>query len=131
MELRTVQFLESVSKEQVVRYWSILDVAVIHLRKTSLFSTVIPSKLFECMGMGLPVLHGVAGESADIVERESVGQVFESENAQELVKRLLNMRDKPNAYANYQQNGLAAAKQYDRKYLALQMLQILENLGGK
>jgi hypothetical protein len=35
-----------------------------------LFTSVIPSKLFECMGMGIPVLHGVAGESADIVEKE-------------------------------------------------------------
>ena len=40
-----------------------------HRRKTDLFSTVIASKLFECMGMGIPVLHGVAGESADIVRR--------------------------------------------------------------
>ena len=39
---------------------------MIHLRNTELFTTVIPSKLFECMGMGIPVLHGVAGESAAI-----------------------------------------------------------------
>ena len=38
------------------------------------FTTVIPSKMFECMGMGLPILHGVAGESADIVRREDIRQ---------------------------------------------------------
>ena len=52
--------------EQVPSYWSSLDLSVIHLRNTELFTTVIPSKLFECMGMGIPVLHGVAGESAAI-----------------------------------------------------------------
>ena len=97
--LGNVMFLDAVPKDQVKRYWSILDVAVIHLRKTELFTTVIPSKLFECMGMGLPVLHGVAGESADIVVREKVGEVFESENAQQLVEGLLRMRDQPEAYA--------------------------------
>ena len=70
MGLDNVLFLEPVSKEQVPRYWSLLDVAIIHLKKTELFTTVIPSKLFECMGMGLPVLHGVADESADIVNKE-------------------------------------------------------------
>lgn len=131
MGLSNVLFLDAVPKDQVKRYWSILDVAVIHLRKTELFTTVIPSKLFECMGMGLPVLHGVAGESADIVVREKVGEVFESENAQQLVEGLLRMRDQPEAYAAYQQHGLAAAIRYDRKHLALKMLQVFNDLIGK
>ena len=131
MGLRNVLFVESVHKDQVVRYWSVLDVSVIHLRKTELFTTVIPSKLFECMGMGLPVLHGVAGESAEIVEREQVGQVFESENAQQLVAGLLHIRDNPAAYAYFQRNGLLAARRYDRMNLALQMQQVLVNLVKK
>jgi len=131
MGLGNVMFLESVPKDQVVRYWSLLDVSVIHLRKTDLFTTVIPSKLFECMGMGLPVLHGVAGESADIVRRERVGEVFEPENAQQLVEGVLRMRDQSDAFANYQRNGLAAAKRYDRKNLAQTMLQVLMNLNRK
>ena len=131
MGLGNVLFLDAVSKDQVKRYWSVLDVAVIHLRKTELFTTVIPSKLFECMGMGLPVLHGVAGESAAIVLREKVGAVFESENAQQLVEGLLYMRDQPDAYAGYQQNGLEAATRYDRQHLATKMLQVFKNLIGK
>jgi len=131
MGLRNVLFLESVPKHEVVRYWSVLDVAVIHLRKNELFTTVIPSKLFECMGMGIPVLHGVAGESAEIVSREQVGEVFEPENAQQLVAGLLRMRNRPAAYASFQQNGLAASWRYDRKHLAKQMLQVLTNLVKK
>ena len=130
MGLCNVLFLDSVPKDQVVRYWSLLDVSVIHLRKTDLFTTVIPSKLFECMGMGLPVLHGVAGESADIVQRELVGEVFESENAQQLVAGLMRMRDQSDTFATYQRNGLAAAKRYDRKNLAQTMMQLLMNLQG-
>ncbi|MCW5587181.1 MAG: glycosyltransferase family 4 protein [Chromatiales bacterium] len=64
--LNNVTFIDSVPKDQVARYWSLLDVSVIHLRKTELFQTVIPSKLFECMGMGLPVLAwGGRGVGAD------------------------------------------------------------------
>jgi glycosyltransferase involved in cell wall biosynthesis len=131
MGLGNVLFLDSVPKDQVVRYWSLLDVSVIHLRKTELFTTVIPSKLFECMGMGLPVLLGVAGESADIVRSEQLGEVFESENAQQLVAGLMRMRDQSNTFASYQRNGLDAAKRYDRKKLAQTMLQVLMNLRVK
>ncbi|HEV2532599.1 glycosyltransferase family 4 protein, partial [Phenylobacterium sp.] len=84
MGLTSVVFVDSVPKEEVARYWSLLDASIIHLKRTELFTTVIPSKLFECMAMGLPVLHGVAGESADIVRREDCGEVFEPENAEQL-----------------------------------------------
>ncbi len=129
--LDNVLFLDSVPKAEVARYWSLLDVSVIHLRKTELFTTVIPSKLFECMGMGIPVLHGVAGESAEIVLREKVGLVFQPESAQQLVDGLLYLRNNPANYQEFRQNGLLAAKRYDRKTLAMQMLRLMEDVARK
>lgn len=129
--LRNVVFVASVPKDQVPRYWSLLDVSIIHLRKTDLFTSVIPSKLFECMGMGIPVLHGVAGESAAIVQTERVGEVFESDNAHQLVDALLKLRADETRFKNYQANGLSAAKRYDRKQLAANMLKILHGVIAK
>jgi glycosyltransferase involved in cell wall biosynthesis len=126
-KLDNVLFLDTVPKAQVSRYWSLLDVSIIHLRKIELFGTVIPSKLFECMGMGIPVLHGVSGESADIVAREHVGDVFESENAHELAEGILRMHGDPSRHGILRQNSLKAARRYDRKHLAMQMLAVLEN----
>ncbi len=42
-----VTMLDSVSKEEVARYISILDVCLINLKKSPLFTTVIPSKMRE------------------------------------------------------------------------------------
>ena len=127
-ELSNVIFLDSTSKGDVTRYWSLLDVSIIHLRKTELFASVIPSKLFECMGMGIPVLHGVAGESADIVLTEQVGEVFESDNPAQLVKLLLDLKTNPSQIERYRKNGIDAARRYDRKHLAAKMLVILRGL---
>lgn len=126
--LDNIVFIDSVTKDQVARYWSLLDVSIIHLKKTDLFTTVIPSKLFECMGMGLPVLHGVAGESADIVRNDSVGIVFEPENAAQLIAGLMQMRCDQPAYKQYQKNCLEAAKKYDRSVLAQRMLGVINEL---
>lgn len=126
--LTNVVFVDTVPKEMVARYWSLLDVSLIHLRQTELFTTVIPSKLFECMGMGIPVLHGVAGESADIVEREGCGIVFEPENTVDLVARLLELRANSGLRNQLREAGLRAAGRYDRKNLALGMLGVLRSV---
>ncbi|MCO4095154.1 MAG: glycosyltransferase family 4 protein [Acidovorax sp.] len=126
MGLRNVIFVDTVPKEQVARYWSLLDVSIIHLRKTELFTTVIPSKLFECMGMGIPVLHGVQGESADIVRREDVGIPFEPENADELTQLIVQLKADPAALSGYRQRCLASAGHYDRLALADEMLKSLQ-----
>ncbi len=115
----------------VARYWSLLDVSLIHLKRTELFTAVIPSKLFECMGMGLPVLHGVAGESADIVRREGAGLVFEPENVDQLVQALLQLRTQPALRQQLSLAALAAAGHYDRQALAQRMLQALQSLHAR
>ena len=129
--LSNVLFLDSISKADVTRYWSLLDVSIIHLRKSELFTSVIPSKLFECMGMGIPVAHGVAGESAQIVLSEQVGEVFESDNSVQLVELLLDLKNDPNRIDKYRKNGIDAARRYDRKHLAETMLEILNELVSK
>ena len=126
MGLRNVIFVDTVPKEQVARYWSLLDVSIIHLRKTELFTTVIPSKLFECMGMGIPVLHGVQGESADIVRREDVGIPFEPEKADELTQLIVELKADPAALSGYRERCLASAGNYDRLALADAMLKSLQ-----
>lgn len=127
LRLDNVVFIDSVPKADVPRYWSLLDVSVIHLRKTELFTTVIPSKLFECMGMGIPVLHGVEGESADIVRREGVGIPFEPEGVDQLCAALRGLKSDPAGLDAYRLACLRAANNYDRTYLALRMLRVLED----
>jgi glycosyltransferase involved in cell wall biosynthesis len=124
--LDNVIFVDSVSKDEVVRYWSLLDVSIIHLKKDELFTTVIPSKLFECMGMAVPVLHGVQGESAAIVEREQVGLLFEPENPDALIQGLRRFADDTWLLNRFKVNGPVAAKRYDRGNLAKNMLEIIE-----
>lgn len=129
--IENVVFLDAVSKEQVARYWALLDASIIHLKNEPLFETVIPSKLFECMGMGIPVLHGVKGESAHIVDREGVGIVFEPENPEDFVHSLRRLADNPRLIARLKANGPVAARRFDRATLAMQMLTLLETLGDK
>ena len=122
-----VTFVDSVSKSEVVRYWSILDAAVIHLTKKELFKSVIPSKIFECMAMRIPIILGVQGESARIVEKCRAGTTFEPENAVELASQIAER------YRRLEDGGAGQPLRhdlvldYDRSRLAATMLHELES----
>jgi glycosyltransferase involved in cell wall biosynthesis len=125
--LDNVVFLDTVPKDQVARYWSLLDLSIIHLRKAELFSSVIPSKLFESMALGIPVLLGVPGESAAIVEREKIGLVFDSGDAEGLSQRLRALKDNADLLASCRRSCVLAAKTYDRNELAQRMASFVES----
>lgn len=123
--LTNVLFLDSVSRDEVVRFWSLIDIALIHLKKDPLFQGVIPSKLFECMAMGIPVLHGVVGESAAIVRRDDVGHLFDPEDEDALAARVVELVGDPARRSELSRHALEAAPRYDRSNLAKTMLDTL------
>ncbi len=128
MGLTNIIFIDSVPKDDVARYWTLLDVSIIHLKKIDLFASVIPSKLFECMAMGIPVLHGVLGESAEIVENNQMGFVFEPENEQQLYELLIKLKENADIYQRFQKQTIKASKKYDRSVLASQFLKLLSGI---
>ena len=128
LQLRNVRFLDTVAKDEVASYWALLDAAIIHLKRDDNFRQVIPSKLFECMGMGLPVLHGVEGESAEIVRKHDVGIVFRAEDPEQLGNAIRRIAGDPALHARLAQNARAAAPNYDRRALAARMRSILQRV---
>jgi len=126
--LDNIIFIDSVSKELVPEYWSLLDLCVVHLKKTDLFRSVIPSKIFESMGMGIPIVHGVEGESADIIKDEGVGWTFEPENSISMAQAILKGYQDPELMKRSRANCRSAAVKFDRTILARHMIQILKQV---
>lgn len=127
-QLKNITFVDTVPKSEVGDYWSLLDISIIHLKKDPLFEKVIPSKLFECMAMEIPVLHGVSGESADIVAQHEVGEVFESGDAAKLSDLVLRLNQNGLILNAMKANGALAAKSYNRSFLAAMMLASIQKV---
>jgi len=75
--------------------------------------------------MAIPVLHGMQGVPAAIVEHEGIGLLFKPENPEALVNDLRRLADDPELLDRYKANGPVGAQRYDRSALALKMLDIL------
>lgn len=127
--LENVTFLDFVPKSEVPKYWALLDAAIIHLKKDKIFESFIPSKIFECMAMGIPLLHGVPGESADIVVQSQSGLLFEPESPEDLHQKVLQILNRPELRKNLSQAGIQSANNYSRPHLAQQLLVEIEDPG--
>ena len=125
---RNVLLLDPVPKEQIARYWSVIDVALVPLRRDPVFTTVIPSKIFEAAAMGKPILLGVDGQAREIVEGHDIGVRYEPDNMDDFVAKVELLRSDRALYQRLADNGPRMAKQFDRKELAARMYGYLEEL---
>lgn len=121
---QNVTMLDSVPKAEVKRYISVLDISLINLKKSDLFTTVIPSKIFENAAMAIPILMGVEGEAQEIVESYGAGVCFEPENEKDLNEKL-EMLANADFYNACKEGCLKLADDFDRKNLALKMYNII------
>lgn len=122
LSLGNTTFLEPVTKDKVWRYISILDAMVVPLKKSDLFKTVIPSKIFETAAMNTPILLGVDGEARKIVESYGAGIFFEPENKVDFLRAMQELRRDTDLYSDLQSGCQRLALNFDRKKLASQML---------
>ncbi len=127
LQLNNVCFLEPVSKEQISDYISIMDVALVPLRKRDVFKTVIPSKIFEMASMRKPILLGVEGQAQEIIERHKAGLCFEPENEIDFINKLKQLSADKELYGSLQHGCDQLAANYNRKKLANKMLHDLKN----
>lgn len=131
MKLNNVVFHKSVSKEQMPELWSTCDVALVHLKNDPVFSTVIPSKIFEALGMGKPIMIVQPdGEAANLVREAGAGEWVPPEQPQALARVVREWHADPAQVAAYAKKSHAAAAQHSRARLAARMSEILRRIAG-
>jgi colanic acid biosynthesis glycosyl transferase WcaI len=85
--IENVQFLPRVESAGVGRYLKSADVLLVHLRDDPLFRITIPSKIQAYLRAGRPILVGVPGEAAKLIEEANCGRAFKPEDASDLLKK--------------------------------------------
>ncbi|CCO48262.1 putative glycosyl transferase [Vibrio nigripulchritudo SOn1] len=128
-ELANVVLIERQPKEMMPRLWSLCDVSLVPLKNSDLFRTVIPSKIFECMGMGIPTIMSVPeGEATGIIQDTKSGLTVEPENVAAISEAILSLKNNVEQYRKLRKNSIEAAPQFSRALLAERMLETFEKL---
>jgi glycosyltransferase involved in cell wall biosynthesis len=126
-----VRFTGRLPKEQIAPLLRTVDACLIHLEKSPLFTTVIPSKMFEAFATAKPVLLGVDGHAREILEEAGAGLFFEPGDAPALLAAVERLRSDPAACARMGREGLRQVHEtYNRDRLAAAYLEIVSRVAA-
>ena len=127
-----IRILPSMPLEQLESYYKQICLGIASLRNTPDFKNTIPSKIFQIMARGIPVLYiGCDGEAASILRTYNAGIVLTGslEKNQESLQAFFQRDDWSQQLEEMGQNGQNAVNEhFDRSLLANHYAMVLENL---
>jgi Glycosyltransferase len=130
--LTNVRLIPRQPKERMPALWSLCDLSIVPLRNTPVFGTVIPSKIFESMGMGVPILISLPdGEATGIVRQCGAGICIPPEDPAAMAAAIVALADARERLDGLRHSAREAAPRYSRDRLATEMLRILVALTEK
>ncbi len=103
--LDNVLMLPQVPVEEISDYINACDVMLVPLAKDEIFSSFIPSKMFDYMACARPIILAVDGEARAIMEEAGAGVYVEPDNPAALRDRIIELRDHPQSLAGMGQRG--------------------------
>ncbi len=122
-------FHDAVPSERMPEVYALGDIGLVHLQDLPLFRTVIPSKMFEIWACRRPVVLGVEGEAARILDEAGGGVAVPPEDPDALAAAVRELARDPARRAALGEAGRRAVEQtYDRRRLAERYAGILEDV---
>ena len=130
LKLHNVTFFPNQPRSQVMDHVHHCNAYVVPLRKLDLFKGAIPSKLFEPLALGKPILLGVDGEAKQLfIDEAEGGLYYEPENAEALAAAILQLYNNRELAQTLGANGKAYVTTYfNRQHTAKQFEEQLMQL---
>lgn len=131
-KLSNVVLIDRQPKEMMPKVWSLCDVSLVPLVNNDLFRTVIPSKIFECMGMGIPSIMSVPeGEATQIIRETGSGLVVESESSIEIKEAIIKLYTDNEFYLGMRAASNNSASKFSRVNNSQLMVKIFNKVLNK
>ncbi|MCC6696956.1 MAG: glycosyltransferase family 4 protein [Candidatus Hydrogenedentes bacterium] len=127
--LANVEFLPPQPKERMPELYAAADLCFVPLRKGDYFTINIPSKIFEIMACGRPIILGATGQARDIVERAGAGLCVAPEDARAYAEAVRTLyRDRVSGLAMGEKGRAHVLEHFTRRQKAMRYLKVLESV---
>ncbi len=111
-QLSNIKILPAIlDKMKILNWYHSSDLGVVSLKDSELFRNVIPSKLFEYAGAGLPILYIGDGEGADLIRKYGMGRRVDFD-PDEIASAILRFYNDNNKEKNLKVVGRAFRDEY-------------------
>lgn len=123
--LKNTCFMDAIPRDKVLFWLSKADICLVPLKIN--LTGAVPSKLYEAMASGKPVLLIADGEAAEIVKTTESGLVVAPGDIEQIIDALKKLINDPELRITLGNHGLiAASEKYDRKRIIDQFVDYLE-----
>ena len=127
--LENVQFIDQQPKARIPLFYAACDIGLVTLRNTPLFQDVLPSKIFEYLGMQRPVIISVDGEARKLVQDAGSGIFVPPENVEQLVDAIRSLAAQPALLESMGRSGRRyVTAHYRRERLAQTYHELLQRI---
>jgi len=132
LNLNNLQFIENIPRTHISNAIAACDAYIVPLKKNNLFLGAIPSKLFEPLAMGKPILLGVDGEARELfIEKGKAGLFFMPENSFELSEKIVFLYSNRKELHILGENGKKyVSNNFNREKIAKNYFKVLSELNG-
>ena len=125
---KNVQFFDAMPQTEVIPYLYASDVLMVVLREIAFFNSAIPSKFFDSMAVGRPVIANVDGEMRKIMEENQTGIYFSGQKDGSLLEAITTLTNFPELRHKMGDNGKRlVADRYLRSKIADRAIRVIED----
>src|SRR5690606_36536531 len=128
-ELFNVKFLGKFPMRGVSEIVNFCDVSMVSFLDLPILYTNSPNKLFDSLSAGKPIIVNSAGWTKDMVEEHNCGYFVNPNKPQELVDKVLFLKDNPEIVNKMGQNSRTLAETvYDKSILCEQFVGVISGV---
>ena len=111
-ELNNISINSAMPKDEVIKEVAKCHIGLVHLRGDSAFDLVIPGKIIDYMGVGIPIVAGVEGYTASVIEKSGSGITVPCDDYIKLGQAILKIYNNTFLQESYSKNGLEYSSKY-------------------
>lgn len=126
--LDNLLFRDRVPLDRAARFMAASDALLVPLRDGPIFGKFIPSKLFDAMAAGRPVLLSVDGEARSILDEAGAGVYYPAEDAEALAAAICRLRSDPRRDALGEAGRRFVTTHFTRAEQARKMVDLVEGI---
>jgi glycosyltransferase involved in cell wall biosynthesis len=124
--IANVRFLPNQPKSMMPALLNLAYATIIPLRRLDLFKSALPSKMFESMAVGRPIVAALWGEAATLIDQAACGIVVEPEDAGAVHLAVEKLAADPALARRLGESGRAyAIRNFERKDIAARFIELL------
>lgn len=128
--LPNVHFRDRVPLDRAVRVMAASDALLVPLADHDIYRSFIPSKLFDAMAVGRPVLLSVDGEAREILDEARAGVFYPPEDGEALARAVMELEGREDLEKMGERGRQFVSEHYTREEQARRLVRFLDRVAG-